>query len=100
MIDAQVSGVTRNAQSGNITTLQSDIGEIAGDFFFDCTGFRRTLISAMGAKWVSYAKDLPVNRAMPFWLDVEDDEEFTPFTTAWAQSAGWLWMIPTQKRIG
>ena len=100
MIDAQVSGVTRDAESGQITALQSDIGEIAGDFFFDCTGFRRTLISAMGAKWVSYAKDLPVNRAMPFWLDIADDEELTPFTTAWAQSSGWLWMIPTQQRIG
>ena len=100
MIDAQVVGVERQAESGDITALQSDIGEIKGDFFIDCTGFRRTLITAMGAKWVSYATELPVNRAMPFWLDVEDDEEFTPFTTAWAQSAGWLWMIPTQRRIG
>ena len=54
----------------------------------------------MGAKWISYAQHLPVNRAMPFWLDIGEDEELTPFTTAWAQSAGWLWMIPTQKRLG
>ena len=100
MIDAQVSGVTRDTATGNITALQSDAGTIAGDFFIDCTGFRRTLISAMGAKWMSYAKHLPVNRAMPFWLDITDDEELTPFTTAWAQGAGWMWMIPTQKRIG
>ncbi len=100
MIDAQVSGITRDANSGDITAVQSDVGDIKGDFFIDCTGFRRALITAMGAKWVSYAKDLPVNRAMPFWLDITEDEELTPFTTAWAQSSGWMWMIPTQKRMG
>lgn len=100
MIDAQVSSITRDAESGNITSLQSDAGDIAGDFFIDCTGFRRTLITAMGAKWISYAKNLPVNRAMPFWLDITEDEELTPFTTSWAQSSGWMWMIPTQKRLG
>ncbi len=99
-IDAQVTGVLRDTESGNITALHSDAGDIAADFFIDCTGFRRTLITAMGGKWVSYTKDLPVNRAMPFWLDIPDNDELTPFTTAWAQSAGWMWMIPTQKRIG
>jgi glycine/D-amino acid oxidase-like deaminating enzyme len=100
VIDALVSGITRDPESGNITALTSDSGDIHADFFMDCTGFRRTLISAMGGKWISYAKDLPVNRAMPFWLDVADGDELTPFTTAWAQSSGWMWMIPTQKRIG
>ncbi len=99
-VDAQVNGITREKESGKITALISDAGEITGDFFIDCTGFRRTLISAMGAKWISYAKELPVNRAMPFWLDIGEDEELTPYTTAWAQGAGWLWMIPTQKRMG
>ena len=98
-IDALVSGVVRDA-AGNITTLKTDGADVSGDFFIDCTGFRRTLISAMGAKWISYAAQLPVNRAMPFWLEISEDEELTPFTTAWAQSAGWLWMIPTQKRMG
>ena len=100
IVDAQVIGVMRDAASGKITALQSDIGEIKGDFFIDCTGFRRTLITAMGAKWVSYADHLPINRAMPFWLDIADDQELTPFTTSWAQGAGWLWIIPTQKRLG
>ncbi|MDP8997571.1 MAG: tryptophan 7-halogenase, partial [Pseudomonadota bacterium] len=100
MIDAQVSSITRDANGGDITAVQSDVGDIKGDFFIDCTGFRRTLITAMGGKWISYAANLPVNRAMPFWLDITEDEELTPFTTSWAQSSGWLWMIPTQKRLG
>ena len=101
IIDAQISGASRDSETGNITALHSDSGEIAGDFFIDCTGFRRALISGvMGSSWVSYNNVLPLNRAMPFWLDVKEGEELTPFTTAWAQGSGWMWMIPTQQRIG
>ena len=100
-IDAQVSGATRDAVTGDITALATDVGEIAGDFFIDCTGFRRALIAGvMGGTWMSYRDVLPLNRAMPFWLDIKDGEELKPFTTAWAQGSGWLWMIPTQARIG
>ena len=101
IIDAQVSGALRDAETGDIIALHSDAGEITGDFFIDCTGFRRALVTGvMGGNWVSYGDVLPLNRAMPFWLDIADGEELSPFTTAWAQSAGWMWMIPTQKRIG
>ena len=55
-----------------------------------------TLQQAMGAEWVSYRDVLPVNRAMPFWLDIPEGEEIDPVTLAWAQGSGWLWKIPTQ----
>ncbi len=101
VIDAEVKGARRDGNSGNILALETDVGEIAGDFFFDCTGFRKALISGvMGGVWQSYRDLLPVNRAMPFWLDIGAKEELSPFTTAWAQSSGWMWMIPTQSRIG
>lgn len=101
IIDAQVSGAKRDPVTGDITALIGDAGDIAGDFFIDCTGFRRALISGvMGGAWVSYRDVLPLNRAMPFWLDIKEGEELSPFTMAWAQKAGWLWMIPTQARIG
>ena len=54
----------------------------------------------MGADWISYADVLPVNRAMPFWLDIAPGEEIDPFTLAWAQGSGWLWKIPTARRYG
>ena len=101
IVDAQVSGAKRDSVTGDITALFTDSGDIAGDFFIDCTGFRRALISGvMGGDWVSYRDVLPLNRAMPFWLDIDEGEELSPFTMAWAQKAGWLWMIPTQARIG
>lgn len=102
MLDAQVTGAEQDGQSGNISALVLDDGSrFEADFFIDCTGFRKRLIvHEMGAKWISYAKELPVNRAMPFWLDLKDGEEISPFTLAWAQKSGWLWSIPTQGRYG
>jgi glycine/D-amino acid oxidase-like deaminating enzyme len=101
IIDAQVLSARRDSETGNILALVTDGDEIAGDFFVDCTGFRKALISGeLGGKWVSYRDQLPVNRAMPFWIDVKDGEEIPPYTLAWARDAGWLWSIPTQKRFG
>jgi glycine/D-amino acid oxidase-like deaminating enzyme len=101
MIDAQVLGTKRNAESGDIESIITDSGEVAGDFFFDCTGFRKSLISKeMGGTWVSYRDQLPVNRAMPFWIDLKEGEEIPPYTLAWARDAGWVWSIPTQTRFG
>lgn len=102
MVDAQVVGVKKHAETGDISSLVLDEDrELEVDFVVDCTGFRRALIAGeMGAEWVSYAKDLPVNRAMPFWVDLKDGEEINPFTLAWAQKSGWMWSIPTRSRYG
>lgn len=101
-VDALVDGAERDPETGDITALRLDTGEqLPGDFFIDCTGFRRSLIRGeMGADWVSYGDSLPVNRAMPFWLDLPEGAELPAYTLAWAQKSGWMWQIPTQGRIG
>ena len=101
-IDALVAGAERDAQTGDITALNLDTGDtVVGDFFIDCTGFRRALIGGvMGVDWVGYGDVLPVNRAMPFWIDLKEGQEIPAFTHAWAQKSGWMWQIPTQGRIG
>lgn len=99
VIDDQVSGVETDA--GRITALVLDSGQrVTADFFLDCSGFARRVIGALGSEWTSYGDMLPVNRAMPFWLDLEPGAEIAPLTMAWAQGAGWMWQIPTQGRIG
>lgn len=102
LIDALVEDAERDGETGDITGLKLDNGTTqTGDFFVDCTGFRRALISGvMGVEWVGYGDVLPVNRAMPFWIDLNAGEELPAYTHAWAQRSGWMWQIPTQGRIG
>jgi len=101
VIDDQVQAVHRDPETGDITGLGLESGtEVTGHLYLDCTGFRRRLISEMGADWVGYGDVLPLNRAMPFWIDLEPGEEIDPFTLAWAQGSGWLWKIPTARRYG
>ena len=99
LIDDQVQGVERGEAGIAALTLESG-QRVEGDFFLDCTGFRRRLIGDLGAEWLSYRDVLPVNRAMPFWVDLKEGEEIAPCTLAWAQKSGWLWWIPTQGRYG
>jgi len=100
-IDDTVEGVERDAQTGDIIALALASGaRLEGDLFVDCTGFRRALIGQMGARWTGYGDVLPVNRAMPFWLDLAPGEEIDPFTLAHARGAGWMWKIPTSERYG
>ncbi len=99
VIDDTVAGVETGAIG--ITALNLESGQrITADAYIDCTGFRRALIGALGADWVSYRDVLPVNRAMPFWLDHAPGAEIAPVTLARALGSGWMWQIPTQGRIG
>ena len=102
IVDNVLSGVERDGETGDVTALVFEDGErLAGDFFIDATGFRKRLIvGELKAPWISYAHELPVNRAMPFWLPIEEGEEIANYTRAWAQDAGWMWQIPTQFRYG
>jgi len=99
LIDDQVVGVEKGGEGIAAVLLESG-RRVEGDFFLDCSGFRRVLISQMGGDWLSYADMLPNNRAMPFWLTLGEEEETDPVTTAWALSAGWMWGIPTQTHVG
>ena len=102
LVDNVMSGVDRDPESGDVTALLLEDGaRLEGDFFIDATGFRKRLIvGELAAPWVSYAHELPVNRALPFWLPVAPGDEIANYTRAWAQDAGWMWQIPTQTRYG
>ncbi len=101
-LDGIVEGVELKNESGEIDNVVLDNGSrIYGDLFVDCSGFRRILISkSLGAKWEDKSTSLPVNRALPFWLEFDEDEEIAPFTLAEALDCGWMWTIPTQERKG
>jgi hypothetical protein len=74
--------------------------EIFGDFFIDASGFSRILIKNFDYRWISYKKYLPVNTAIPFTLDYEENEIPKCYSVAWAQSSGWYWEAGLQHRKG
>ena len=100
-IDAKVVDASLGDNGFIKNILLEDGTSIEGDFFIDCTGFARLLISKMpGNKWISYQDNLPVNSAIPFHVEYEDNELPEPYTTAWAQNNGWMWQIPLMDRKG
>ena len=68
------------------------------DFYIDSTGFKKVLISKLGAKWKSYKKFLPLNEAIAF--QTKDTKEYPVVTQAIKMKYGWMWRIPTQGRWG
>jgi 2-polyprenyl-6-methoxyphenol hydroxylase-like FAD-dependent oxidoreductase len=76
-------------------------GEIAGDLFVDCTGFRGLLINqTLGGEFISFEDVLPNNRAVALRVPREHLTEMSPYTTATAMRAGWMWTIPLFRRDG
>ncbi len=76
-------------------------GDVAGDLFVDCTGFRGLLINqALGTEFLSFGDVLPNNRAVALRIPRDDATEMSPYTTAKAMSAGWKWTIPLFRRDG
>jgi len=94
-----VWGVNVDQETNTIKRLVCENGEeIEGDFFVDCTGFKRTLCGAMDMKWKSYKENLPVDSAIAFRMPIEPNYE--RLTTATAMNNGWCWKIPTAERYG
>jgi len=87
-------------QNGNIIQVNlEDKSNHSCDFIFDCTGFNRLIIGkTFNSRWIDYQEYLPMKKAVPFFLD--QDEEIQPCTHAVAMKYGWMWKIPLQHRFG
>mgnify|MGYP000504164162 CR=1 FL=1 len=69
------------------------------DFIFDCSGFLRLFVEkTYKSKFKSYKKYLPVDSAIPFFL--ERSGETPTYTEAIALSSGWMWKTPVDGRFG
>lgn len=86
------------SESGDITTLHGNKQKYNYNFYIDSTGFRKVLISKLGAKWQSYSKYLKMNSAIAF--PTGDTENYNMWTIARGMDAGWLFRIPVWGRHG
>jgi len=96
IIDDEILDVI--VEKGKIKQLKSSKKSYKYDFYVDSTGFKRVLISKLGAKWQSYKKYLPLNEAIAF--QTPDTDEYPSYTLSKAMKYGWMWRIPTQGRWG
>jgi tryptophan 7-halogenase len=92
-------------EHGDIRSIDTEqAGEIAGDLFVDCTGFRALLIGdALGVPFKECGDVLFCDRALA--VQVPHPSENAPLashTISTACSAGWIWDIglPTRRGIG
>jgi flavin-dependent dehydrogenase len=83
---------------GYISNLIGNKNEYNYDFYIDCTGFKKLLISKVGGEWKSFSKYLKVNSAITF--QTGDEENYNLWTLSKAMDYGWLFRIPVWGRYG
>jgi tryptophan halogenase len=84
--------------TGDIDELQSADASYKYDFYIDCTGFKKFLISKLGAKWVSHKEYLKTNSAIVF--QTPDTDNYNMWSLAKAMDYGWLFRTPVFGRWG
>ena len=97
IIDDEILDITFT-EDGNIDSLIGEVGTYYSDFYIDSTGFRKILISKLGAKWQSYKEYLKMKSAIVFPLG--DTEEYNLWTLSQAMDYGWMFKIPVWGRSG
>jgi tryptophan halogenase len=98
--EGKISSVQQHPETGFITTLTLENGDVHGaDLFIDCSGFRGLLTEqTLQSGYDDWSHWLPMNRAWA--VPCESVSPLTPYTRSTAHSAGWQWRIPLQHRIG
>ena len=99
LIDDQVTNINTNT-AGDITSFDLKGGQtVEANFVFDCSGLHRLIIGKhFNVEWIAYDHMLPCNRALPFF--VQSDDEKPEYTEAIAMKYGWVWRIPVEGRYG
>lgn len=103
-VPADVRDVTL-AEDGDISSIVTEqAGEIEGDLFVDCTGFRSLLLGkALGVPFRDCSDVLFCDSALAIQVPYDSDASpIASHTVSTARSAGWIWDIglPTRRGTG
>lgn len=100
-ISANVTSVNLD-QDGFIDSINTDTeGNIEGDFFVDCTGFKSLLIGdALGIEFKKVNDTLLTDHAVTIQVPHQPDSIIASSTISTAQEAGWTWDIALANRRG
>jgi tryptophan halogenase len=93
----------KQAEDGSIASIiTKDNGEIKGDLFIDCTGFRGMLMNkVLKEPFISFNESLLCDTALAMQVPKDIEKEgMNPFTSATALGSGWVWNIPLYGRDG
>ena len=104
VVDDEIVDIQIN-ELGEVGSLVGNKGSYNYDFYIDCTGFAKLLISKLGAKWNSYSKYLKMKEAIVFPTEYTNaidpkGDEIPIWTLAKAMNAGWMFRIPVYGRKG
>jgi len=97
IIEDEIKDVLVNSEN-NISELIGEQRNYKSDFYIDCTGFKKLLISKLGAKWKSHGEYLKMKSTITF--STETVHNFDMWTVAKAMDYGWMFTIPTWGRTG
>jgi tryptophan halogenase len=97
----QIEGVVEDytqKENGDVNTLILKSGETVDcSFIIDCSGFESVFPKKFKSKWVSYKDKLPVDSAIRFSIEMEEDS-IPSYTESIAMKYGWLCKIPLQEQ--
>ncbi len=98
--EGRVADIRRDAETGFITSLTTDRGDVVeGDLFIDCSGLRALLIEdTLKTGFDDWSHWLPCDRALA--VPCANGDDIAPFTQSIAHGFGWQWRIPLQHRTG
>ncbi len=89
--------------TGDIKSLSTtNNGELEGDLFIDCTGFKSLLIGEkLGVPFIPKKDTLFIDTALAVQVPYEnEDTPIASHTISTAQEAGWIWDIGLSSRRG
>jgi len=100
-VDSTIKDFTQG-EDGMVENIHLSSGKkLDCDLVFDCTGFKRLIISKLdGYKFNNTSKELLVNSSIVMPLPYADTKVPCNYTLAQAMSNGWLFKVPGQQRWG